>query len=414
MKKNLFYILCTIFTCLFTGCTDLHDEFGLDAQIDMSLVDIIPDGKTYSAIYDINVKVDDAAGQSFKNIGIVVDNGWSNISNNILDASQVAAKGTSTVRVTLKELNFSKTYTLKPYIATDAVSLYGAEQTLRREEGSFLKTTPLPALQPHHNQAVIGIEIEDYNYSINMEVVLSTDPTFMDSKQEVSLGKPEREENGKGGTWRYTVKNLKANTTYYYCVRQRLDGGIRLGQIGNFTTGVYSNENAVDLGLSHKWASTNLGMEYDDAIKPSSCLYQQTLSNNVDFNAHDVAGTEYDLATLQWGKKWRMPSSTDFNELCEQCSWAETTQNGQNGWIVTGPNSNSIFLPTTGYIESSRNRNINTETEGRYWSGANSKASGANRYWDATVLFLAMGKVPQITYMDKRRNYLAIRPVLIE
>jgi hypothetical protein len=57
---------------------------------------------------------------------------------------------------------------------------------------------------------------------------------------------------------------------------------------------------------------------------------------------------EDDAATMNWGKPWRTPTLVETQELITYCSWAKTTQKGVNGYSVTGPNGNSIFLPSTG------------------------------------------------------------------
>ena len=44
-----------------------------------------------------------------------------------------------------------------------------------------------------------------------------------------------------------------------------------------------------------------------------------------------------------------MPTSTEQVELENKCIWTWTVQNGVNGYKVTGPNGNSIFLPAAGY-----------------------------------------------------------------
>ncbi len=44
----------------------------------------------------------------------------------------------------------------------------------------------------------------------------------------------------------------------------------------------------------------------------------------------------------------RMPSWEQIQELCDSCTWQWTQLNGVNGMLVTGPNGNSIFLPSTG------------------------------------------------------------------
>ena len=115
---------------------------------------------------------------------------------------------------------------------------------------------------------------------------------------------------------------------------------------------------AVDLGLSVKWATFNVGAtkpeEYGDyfawgEISPKSSYYE---SNSVTYgkSMSDISGNaQYDAARANWGGDWRMPTTSEQRELLNNCSWQWTTLNGVNGYRVTGPNGNSIFLPAAGF-----------------------------------------------------------------
>lgn len=58
-----------------------------------------------------------------------------------------------------------------------------------------------------------------------------------------------------------------------------------------------------------------------------------------------IADPNHDAATANWGGNWRMPTKEQFQELIDSCKWEFTG----NGYTVTGPNKNSIFLPAAGY-----------------------------------------------------------------
>ena len=150
---------------------------------------------------------------------------------------------------------------------------------------------------------------------------------------------------------------------------------------------------AVDLGLSVKWAAYNVGAtkpeeyggyyawgeteekedyywetykwcngSYDTLTKYCTSSSYGTVDNKT------VLDPEDDVAHVKWGGDWRMPTEAEQNELCNNCTWTLTTQNGVNGYKVTGPNGNSIFLPAAGYRRG-------TDVYGRgnygyYWSGS--------------------------------------------
>lgn len=57
-----------------------------------------------------------------------------------------------------------------------------------------------------------------------------------------------------------------------------------------------------------------------------------------------------DVATVNWGSGWRMPTKEECEELLNHTNSRTTTQNGIRGKLLTSTtNSNSIFLPYSGY-----------------------------------------------------------------
>ena len=113
----------------------------------------------------------------------------------------------------------------------------------------------------------------------------------------------------------------------------------------------------VDLGLSVKWATCNVGAnkpeDYGDyfAWGETSPKAEYTWENCITYGEQmsDISGNaQYDAATANWGGSWRLPTKAELEELNNKCTWKWTTQNGVNGYKVTGPNGNSIFLPAAG------------------------------------------------------------------
>ena len=65
-------------------------------------------------------------------------------------------------------------------------------------------------------------------------------------------------------------------------------------------------------------------------------------------SAKTVLDEEDDVAHVMLGGKWRMPTDAEWAELRTRCVREYTTYSGVRGIRVTGPNGNSIFLPTAG------------------------------------------------------------------
>ena len=88
--------------------------------------------------------------------------------------------------------------------------------------------------------------------------------------------------------------------------------------------------------------------------------YYGTVDNKMELD------TEDDAAYMNWGPEWRMPTLDKIGELCDNCSIQSTTRNGVNGWLFTGSNGNTLFLPATGYRWDS---SLITEgSRGYFWS----------------------------------------------
>ena len=138
------------------------------------------------------------------------------------------------------------------------------------------------------------------------------------------------------------------------------------------TTGVHNGHEWVDLGLSVKWATCNVGAsspsDYGNyyAWGETTTKSSYTFNNSRTYNRSvgDISGNpQYDAATANWGKGWRMPTKAEFEELVDKCDWQ---QGGHGGYKVTGPNGNSIFLPAAGWRTGTSLDYAGDS--GRYWS----------------------------------------------
>ena len=130
----------------------------------------------------------------------------------------------------------------------------------------------------------------------------------------------------------------------------------------------YTAPVAVDLGLSVKWASCNVGAtspgengsyfawgetepksSYTESNSITYGLSSSKLESRGIIDANGNLTSDYDAAVVNWSGNWRMPTREEMKELINNCTWTRTIQNGSYGWNVTGPNGNSIFLPTAGH-----------------------------------------------------------------
>ncbi len=93
-------------------------------------------------------------------------------------------------------------------------------------------------------------------------------------------------------------------------------------------------------GGTYKWAYTEDGKMYYTKYNTNSANGE--VDNKTELDPED------DSATVNMGSEWRMPTIDEITELIENCTWEWTKLNGVNGYQVTGPNGNSIFLPASG------------------------------------------------------------------
>ena len=134
----------------------------------------------------------------------------------------------------------------------------------------------------------------------------------------------------------------------------------------------------VDLGLSVKWATCNVGASspegygyhyaWGETSTSTKFSYKVENSKTYKKNYGDIAGiSSLDAARAKWGSTWRLPTADEIDELIEKCNWKWTTMNGKNGYKVTSKvNGRFIFLPAAGCRFSS---SLNLAgSSGYYWS----------------------------------------------
>ena len=170
----------------------------------------------------------------------------------------------------------------------------------------------------------------------------------------------------------------------------------------------------VDLGLSVKWATCNVGANKPEdygnyyAWGETSTKSSYTRDNSKTdgkFFMRDISGrSRYDAARANWGGTWRMPTDDEFRELNTKCIW-ERVNNGNDfkGYKVIGPNGNSIFLPASSYESLLDDAGGN----GHYWSSTPKES-----YCDDSAYHLFFNSYSQRMYDCGRYYGHCVRPVL--
>ena len=234
------------------------------------------------------------------------------------------------------------------------------------------------------------------------------------------------------GTYTSNLTELNHSTTYYvraYAINAK---GITVyGEEVSFTTlaayspatGSSNGYGYVDLGLSVKWATCNVGAsspeEYGDyfawgetttkdTYSSSNCptygLDNSQLQSQGYIDGEGNLTAQHDAARAKWGGDWRMPTYDELRELNTKCTWEWINTNDFKGYKVTGPNGNSIFLPAAGYRDGSSL--YGAGSGGYYWS------STPFDYYDFNAYYLYFNS-SNLGMINNSRYYgRSVRPVL--
>lgn len=175
------------------------------------------------------------------------------------------------------------------------------------------------------------------------------------------------------------LDSLQENTTYYLRPYISNPGSFVYGDEITFTT----ESEYVDLGLSVKWGTTNVGTSYEyptgqyfawgeidskkeytyDTYKwyflsrtnPGYTKY--VTDSKYAFSTVDnktVLDLEDDAAYVLSRHRAHIPTKEQWEELISSCDWKWEKQDNKYGYKVTSKiNQNSIFLPALGYMSNS-------------------------------------------------------------
>jgi hypothetical protein len=125
--------------------------------------------------------------------------------------------------------------------------------------------------------------------------------------------------------------------------------GVKSPIVDSVTKGIYP----VDLGLSVRWASCNIG-----ATTPEEhgSIFRWGLPGVVesenDLKEYDtsvfpdnICGTQFDMARAALGDCWRLPTAYECTELSKKCKLTSSETNRCWTSKYTAPNGNSIVIP---------------------------------------------------------------------
>ena len=293
----------------------------------------------------------------------------------------------------VSSLDPGKTYCYRSVIQVEGREHYGETLTFTTNDiGSILVTKAAPEedLKPKGATLRGSVDLTDVLYD---EISYG----FIWGESETTLDHTVAADGASGTEFWGTVKGLSYRTKYWYKAYVVIDGRKYYANIADFTT---VDIPGVDLGLSVRWASMNVGAgepeEYGDYYAwgevepyyvPGTGLFDPPVwkygkTEGYDYPSYKwtkqiddilyylkycpvefagrwggvgepdgktVLDPEDDVAHIVLGGAWRMPTREECQELTTQCTWEKARRGTVHGLLVTGPNGNSIFLPAAGH-----------------------------------------------------------------
>lgn len=207
-----------------------------------------------------------------------------------------------------------------------------------------------------------------------------------------------------------TNSNYSSNTSYVAVDTVVADSTIVY--VDNYEK-VKIDENShewVDLGLSVKWATCNVGASSPSDYGNYYAWGVSTPNQLYDIKENYTLPDIYDTANQLWGSQWRMPTVDEFYELIKKCRWEWIAIEEHCGYKVTGPNGNCIFIPAAGSTAADYNQR---GVDGLYWSSSVRKGGAfeepTNFYHHKNLRFNSVGKTLSYGYGPQVR--MSIRPV---
>ncbi len=142
----------------------------------------------------------------------------------------------------------------------------------------------------------------------------------------------------------------------------------------------------IDLGLSVKWATCNIGASSPTGFGSyfafgdpngynltSEYDWEKYYTRNKFSEGTSIEGSQYDPACAQWGKKWRLPTKREWEELMNNCMVEFSSINSIKGLkFKSKKNGKTIFFPAAGLSSvpyDSHSYKVSSRGEqGYYWS----------------------------------------------
>lgn len=302
----------------------------------------------------------------------------------------------------LKNLDPVTTYHFRTYLRHDQGESFGKILQFTTKDISSLVRT-LQATDIGFSSATLKGQIDpEIRYSFPI-----VEYGFYWWISEESAGVMERLNYNEENIFTCSLSSLNFPETYWFKAYVNLGGQEYCAEPAYFDTVI---QEAIDLGLSVKWRSFNLGASapqesgdyyawgdtepyyisldplawksgkaagyifdnykwLSDPIGPQLSKYvSDTQFGTIDFRTTLETGPDGDdAASKALGGNWRIPTEEEWQELIDNCDWKFENIGGVWGWLVSSREDSSkwIFLPPAGHFFE---KVIINEGDGYYWT----------------------------------------------
>jgi hypothetical protein len=337
------------------------------------------------------------------------------IDNNTIGLNEAGEDGSYTLTIT--PIPYGTVY-YRAYVTIDGATFYGEEKSV---EGNSIVTGDINVENQSVESSWIKIITGYDNLTYGICYGSKSDPTVSDLTVKPANVDLDNKFNVE-------LTDIPFGTVYYRAFLM-IGSSAYYGETKSFRRDMKVG-NPVDLGLSVKWASMNVGADVPTdkgcyfawgetvELEGSSWSSYRYASGDMysltKYNTKSTYGTVDgktvlenidDAAYTWWGNDWRTPTVDEFRELYNNCDWVWTTQDGMNGYLVKSRvNENSIFLPAAGFY--GRNGIIHINELGYYWSSDSYNNNTTSAYM---CVFYSMTCVPDD--YTSRIQCLPVRPV---
>ena len=337
------------------------------------------------------------------------------IDNNTIGLNEAGEDGSYTLTIT--PIPYGTVY-YRAYVTIDGTTFYGEEKSV---EGNSIVTGDINVENMSVESSWIKIITGYDNLTYGICYGSKSDPTVSDLTVKPASVDLDNKFNVE-------LTDIPFGTVYYRAFLM-IGSSAYYGETKSFRREMKVG-NPIDLGLSVKWASMNVGADVPtDAgcyfawgetveLEGSSWSSYRYASGDMysltKYNTKSTYGTVDGKTVLEniddaayswWGNNWRTPTVDEFRELYNNCDWVWTTQDGMNGYLVKSKvNENSIFLPAAGFY--GRNGIIHINELGYYWSSDSYNNNTTSAYM---CVFYSMTCVPDD--YTSRIQCLPVKPV---